>query len=146
VNQLQELALQCNADSHEWFPATADDLFYHVASMDGEAGEAINAAKKFRRGSANFDEMRNKVLEEVTDTLVYAMNIYALLQGDPQWWFDEVRKKNVARFGKPQMQARGGGELRVPEGGPKFPDELPGPYLPRVSTHARRAVRDNPQA
>lgn len=96
---LRQLAQQCDEDSHRWFPRTADNLFYMAASTCGEAGEMLNEVKKVERGSVTFnDDSRSKILEEAADTLVYLMNVFALCDADPLWWYNYVRRKNVARF------------------------------------------------
>jgi NTP pyrophosphatase (non-canonical NTP hydrolase) len=96
---LKELADQCYEDSQRWFPETADDVFFMVASMMGEAGEAFNEVKKTYRLSHNFSEQKDKILEECADTMVYMLNIFGMLGEDPQAWYDKVHTKNEARFG-----------------------------------------------
>jgi NTP pyrophosphatase (non-canonical NTP hydrolase) len=96
--QLRDLAIQCYEDSHAWFPDTADDAFYMAACMVGEAGETLNEVKKVNRGSVTMDVARERILEEAADTLVYCMHIFGMFGADPQWWYDMVRNKNVARF------------------------------------------------
>jgi hypothetical protein len=98
IRGLRALAEQCHQDSQVWFPKTANDVFYMAACMGGEAGETINEAKKVERGSFAPDEQREKILEEATDTLVYLLNIFGILQADPMYWYDKVREKNLARF------------------------------------------------
>ena len=99
-SSLRMIAAQCDADSHRWFPNTADDVFFIVACMTGEAGEALNEAKKVARGSVPLEEAREKILEECADTLVYCMNVFGMLDADPEWWYQRVREKNLARFEK----------------------------------------------
>lgn len=99
MRSLKELANQCDSDSHFWFPNTANDLFYMAACMVGEAGETLNEAKKVRRGTHSMDEQRAKILEEAADTMVYMLNIFGMLDADPEFWYDIVREKNKARFG-----------------------------------------------
>jgi NTP pyrophosphatase (non-canonical NTP hydrolase) len=95
---LRDLAIQCNEDSHVWFPKTADNVFYMAACMAGEAGETVNEAKKVERGSVSMDEAREKILEEAADTLVYCMGMFGMLGADPEWWYNRVRNKNIMRF------------------------------------------------
>jgi NTP pyrophosphatase (non-canonical NTP hydrolase) len=97
-DSLRMIALQCDSDSHRWFPNTAGDVFYMAACMAGEAGETVNEAKKVVRGSVSMDVAREKILEEAADTFVYCMNIFGMLGADPQWWYQMVREKNRARF------------------------------------------------
>ena len=103
--QLRDLAVQCYEDSQTWFPDTANDLFFMVACMAGEAGETLNEAKKVVRGSTTMETVREKILEEATDTLVYCMNIFGIMNADPQWWYNMVRTKNVARFEPQALKA-----------------------------------------
>ena len=121
--QLRDLAIQCYQDSQAWFPDTANDLFFMVACMAGEAGETLNEAKKVYRGSTSEEAAREKILEEAADTLVYCMHIFGQLNADPQWWYDMVRNKNVARFEPENFKSKA-----------------------TLGSRTLRVVRDNPQA
>jgi len=106
-NLLKQLARQCDEDSKRWFPRTADNLFYMVACMAGEAGETINEVKKIERGSTSYtNDQRTRILNELTDTMVYLLNVFAILNADPLWWYQQVRLKNEARFGDPTVARR----------------------------------------
>jgi NTP pyrophosphatase (non-canonical NTP hydrolase) len=96
---LNDLAHQAHRDSKQWFPANAADLKHHTLGLAGEAGEVANIVKKLDRGDVSLDDVRKDLAEEVTDVLIYAMNIFALIGVDPNVMWDLKRAKNKKRFG-----------------------------------------------
>lgn len=95
------MAQEANADSHRWFPDTADDVFFITAAMAGEAGEAINEIKKaYREGRAMDPVEKHKYVMELTDTLTYLLDAFALVGADPERAYYQKRAENERRFGK----------------------------------------------
>lgn len=100
-SRLAEMAKQANEDSHRWFPQTADNLFFITACMSGEAGEAINQLKKAERlGRSMNPSERHLYIMELTDTLTYLLDAFALVGADPERAYYQKRAQNEERFGK----------------------------------------------
>lgn len=97
---LVEMALQCVADSKRWFPNVTDSIPHHTLAMAGEVGEFANIVKKIERGDLDIHDAatRNKLAMELTDVMVYLLNIAGLLRINLAVTYDVVRKHNEKRF------------------------------------------------
>lgn len=99
-SQLWRMAQVANRDSHRWFPATANNLFFTAACMAAEGGEAVNAIKKWvREDRAATPEEWEKAKEEIVDTFTYLLDASALMDFDLQVEYNKKRAINEARFG-----------------------------------------------
>lgn len=98
VKKMQEEAV---GDGKRWFPDTAKSVFFNIASMMGEAGEAFNAAKKIERGDTSWldPEQREAVLEEIADCFTYMLEAVGLLGGNLITEYYKKRAFNERRFG-----------------------------------------------
>jgi NTP pyrophosphatase (non-canonical NTP hydrolase) len=119
---------QCVADSQRWFPRH-QTLSHLVLSLTGEAGELANLVKKVDRGSHSLEELKEKIVGEAIDVLVYLYNIMGLPElHDVDWevaW-NAVRAANEARFGqdKPRLPRRSLPAFVIEEaGGPRAPQQ-----------------------
>jgi NTP pyrophosphatase (non-canonical NTP hydrolase) len=111
---LDEIIAQCQRDSEDWFPSTSHDLPFQVLSLCGETGELANLVKKVARGSHEYVVLKNRMKEEATDAFIYLCNVFALLEMNPEEWYDVIREQNRQRFsgrGDPKVVARGGSSL-----------------------------------
>jgi len=98
--ELKELMAQCDADSRRWFPGIAGDPFFIGLAMAGEVGEIANILKKVARGSVTLDEVREHLMEEGVDTLIYLSDFFTALGGDPIEVYNRKRAFNELRFGQ----------------------------------------------
>lgn len=109
---LTELVEVCLADSKRWFPdvcpqpddssrQTVMHLTHHTLAMFGEVGEFANLLKKIERGSLSLDDqdVYNDLAEELTDVLIYLLNIAGILKVDLLDEFNRKRMLNEGRFG-----------------------------------------------
>lgn len=99
---LEELAKQCLEDSVRWFGDT-DTIYsipYYTLAMLGEGGEFANLVKKIERGSLNFGDakVRYELSMELTDVLIYLLNIAALMRTDLFAAYLHKRAYNEKRF------------------------------------------------
>jgi NTP pyrophosphatase (non-canonical NTP hydrolase) len=101
-NLINDLAKQCREDSLAWFPDVADDIPFFALAMAGEVGEFANLVKKVQRGSldAKSAGTRHDLAMELTDVVIYALNLAALLKVDLHQTYKMKRAENVKRFGK----------------------------------------------
>jgi len=99
---LSEMASQAIADGKRWFPDTGKNLFFMIACMGGEAGEAINIAKKIERGDTTyFDKhIQHDLREEIVDVFTYMLNVVHLLDMDLIEEYYKKRTFNEERFGR----------------------------------------------
>ena len=102
VNEISE---ECGADSHAWFPDTADNVFFMAACAAGEVGEAINYLKKIERGTHYPEEVMGEVLSECMDAFIYLMCIFDIEGQDVTALYRKVREANARRFGAPAAAA-----------------------------------------
>lgn len=115
---LKGIARECQQDSINWFPDKAFDLFFQASCAMAEAGEAVNQIKKVERGTHTYEELRPKIAEEAVDTLIYLMNVFALLDIDPLEAYRDKRRVNKLRFGSSPSRGRSGLRGQVgPENG-----------------------------
>jgi NTP pyrophosphatase (non-canonical NTP hydrolase) len=100
-SEIALLARECMADSERWFPGQAHDLPFLTLALAGEVGELANVVKKIVRGSLSPTDaaVKRQLDMEATDAFIYLMNIFALLDVDPQLCYNNVRQLNEARFG-----------------------------------------------
>lgn len=101
-SELVRLSKQCVEDSERWFgdmPA-AHSVPHHALSMCGEAGEFANLIKKIDRGSLDLKDAatRIRVAGELTDTLVYLLNLAGLMNINLTATYEMVRSQNDKRF------------------------------------------------
>jgi NTP pyrophosphatase (non-canonical NTP hydrolase) len=103
---LTQLRDQCMRDSHNWFPGVMgkdkiEDLKHHVLSLCGESGELANLVKKVDRGSLDFDAEVTQLdlADELTDVLIYVLNVAAILDVDLLQKYIAKRRRNIERFG-----------------------------------------------
>ncbi len=98
---LGKLAQECQRDSERWFPHTQTNLFFMTACMGGEAGEAVNKLKKVERDNRKWTPAeKHEYVMELTDTLIYLLNCFALAGVDPERAYKQKRSENEKRFGK----------------------------------------------
>jgi NTP pyrophosphatase (non-canonical NTP hydrolase) len=92
----------CRQDSFEWFPQVANNLVHQTLAMAGEVGEVANIVKKLERGDLNLRDASTKIalVNELTDTYIYLLNIAGMLNLDLSRTFYQIRSKNSIRFGK----------------------------------------------
>ena len=97
---LQEMAKLCGEDSRMWFPKTANDLVFLTLALNGEAGELANVVKKIARGSTSMRDpkVRLQIMQELMDTMIYAMCIADALHIDIEKLYLKVRSDNAGRF------------------------------------------------
>ena len=97
---LQEMAKSCGEDSRRWFPSTSNDLVFLTLAMNGEAGELANVVKKVARGSTSMSDpkVRLQIMQELMDTMIYAMCIADALHIDIEKLYLKVRSDNAGRF------------------------------------------------
>jgi NTP pyrophosphatase (non-canonical NTP hydrolase) len=89
-------------DSHEWFPEWQHNrewLPWWLLALGGEVGELQNKAKKWRRGSLTWEEVKPLLADELVDVLVYAFDVAACLEIDLEAEYDRKREFNQSRFG-----------------------------------------------
>jgi NTP pyrophosphatase (non-canonical NTP hydrolase) len=98
---LEEMVLQCTADSERWFPES-QSLAMLTLCLAGEVGEVANLVKKLERGTHTIDEERLVLAEEIIDVQIYLANLMGLQEfADVDWkaiW-EEKRAFNEKRFG-----------------------------------------------
>lgn len=99
--KLVQLAKQCNEDSARWFPE-ANNLFHHALGLGGEVGEFQNIVKKVDRGSLDIKvpQVRYDLAMELTDVLIYVLNLAGLMHIDLEQTYKMKRAENEKRFGK----------------------------------------------
>lgn len=107
LNQLRD---QCIADSQKWFPKTGatvgtssiEQLKHHALAMAGEVGEFANLVKKIDRGDKSLQDelVRFDMKDELTDVLIYLLNLAGMLEVDLLQAFINKRKRNNERFGE----------------------------------------------
>jgi NTP pyrophosphatase (non-canonical NTP hydrolase) len=99
---LKRLSEQCVDDSWRWFGDTGkvNDIVHHTLAMAGEVGEFANIVKKIDRGSLDVNDpgVRKQLGNELTDVLVYLLNIVGLLGIDLDACYRSVRLNNEKRF------------------------------------------------
>lgn len=96
-------------DSDEWFgPELTRSLPYMALCTGGEVGELQNLVKKVVRGDSAIDaEMRFKMVMEATDSFIYLMHVFAILQYSPAYAYKIKREENAQRFGKSTERPEG---------------------------------------
>ena len=103
---ITRLTIGAGADSARWFGdiwgsrTKLQMLVHHTLALAGEAGELANIVKKIDRGSLQLNDAvtRNKLTGELTDVLVYLLNIANLLNIDLSRSYEQVRGQNNKRF------------------------------------------------
>ena len=107
---LADIALQCLADSKEWFPEHSSDMGYLTICLAGETGEFANLIKKGMRGSYEITDPQYEyaLAMELTDVFIYLMNLAGLMGIDMEKLYQMKREINRVRFGD-------GGEVGSPE-------------------------------
>lgn len=104
--ELGKLANQCREDSVKWFGDR--DIEGHAGMMHctlalaGEVGEFANILKKIDRGSLAYKdaEVRYDLAMELTDVLVYVLNLAGIMRIDLGETYKMVRANNDKRFMK----------------------------------------------
>jgi len=102
---LLDLEKQCLDDSARWFGDTIDfdgAIPHHALALAGEVGEFANIVKKIDRGSLDSREprVRHDLAMELTDVLIYVLNLGALLRVDLEEAYKIKRAENEQRFTK----------------------------------------------
>lgn len=98
---LAELSVQCVDDSNRWFGDTAGtSVPHHSLALAGEVGEFCNIVKKIERGSLSLDDARTRydLAMELTDVLVYVLNLAGMMNIDLEKSYELVRSNNEKRF------------------------------------------------
>src|SRR5690348_8749334 len=72
---LGDMIQDCIEDSKRWFP-NSQSLPFLALCLTGETGEVANLLKKVQRGTHTLDaDMREKLVEEIIDVLIYLCNM-----------------------------------------------------------------------
>jgi NTP pyrophosphatase (non-canonical NTP hydrolase) len=100
---LADLEKQCLDDSIRWFGDTVNiegAIPHHALALAGEVGEFANIVKKIDRGSLDSREprVRHDLAMELTDVLIYVLNLGALLRIDLEESYKIKRAENEQRF------------------------------------------------
>lgn len=99
-NNITQLQMQCMEDSARWFPSVAPDLVYQVLALAGEVGELANIVKKVERGDFEMsEEVWTAMVDEATDSLIYILNVFGVLNADSGGCYHAKRDFNEKRFG-----------------------------------------------
>jgi NTP pyrophosphatase (non-canonical NTP hydrolase) len=95
------LARQCMDDSKRWFPNNEHDLVHHALALGGEVGEVQNIIKKLQRGDLDLSNAvtKNDLSMEITDVLIYLLNLAAILRIDLYKTYKAKRAFNEKRWG-----------------------------------------------
>lgn len=102
---IQELARRCHANSAHWFPTNhlseRSAITHCTLGLAGEAGEVANKVKKLYGyvDQTVPDSLRNDVVGELVDTLIYNLVLLDLLGADIAAEVEKVVAKCVARWG-----------------------------------------------
>lgn len=98
---LNDRVQQATFDTRNWFPHLDGNLSHMVIAFGGEAGEVLNAYKKWDRSEAIDidDATRAKMADELADVLVYLFCIAGMLEVDLEEEYDRKREFNIGRFG-----------------------------------------------
>jgi len=100
--QLYHLAKQCLEDSERWFgdSGKVHDLPHHGLGLGGETGEVLEIIKKIDRGSLDLSDpnVEEALALELTDVLIYVLNLAAILNIDLQQTYNQKRSINEDRF------------------------------------------------
>jgi NTP pyrophosphatase (non-canonical NTP hydrolase) len=110
---LEDIARQCLADSHDWFPDHAQDMGYLTICLAGEVGEFANLIKKGMRGDFEIDDpdYTRPLALELTDIFIYLMNLAGLMGIDMEKMYQVKREINRDRFS--DTGDAGAPELRI---------------------------------
>jgi len=125
-SSLVELEAQCMDMSERWFPETAHAMTHHALALAGEVGEFCNIVKKVERGSIELtEEVMVELAMEITDVLIYVLNIGAVLNVDLGVTYQLKQQYNESRFGagspdNSDNDARPDGDDNVPDGTSPF--------------------------
>jgi len=99
------LSIQCVEDSERWFgdrfdPKSWEAIMHHTVALAGEVGEFANIVKKVDRGSLNLGDAATRVemAEELTDVLIYVLNLAGVMDVDLAELYKMKRTKNEQRF------------------------------------------------
>lgn len=102
ASSLGKLSIQCVQDSRKWFGDTtaSGSVIHHSLALAGEVGEFCNIVKKIDRGSLEFKDaaVRYDLQMELTDILIYVLNLAGLLGVDLEKAYEHKRGINDKRF------------------------------------------------
>lgn len=102
ATSIGKLSIQCVDDSERWFGDTngAKSIVHHSLAMAGEVGEFCNIVKKVDRGSLSIHDakVRYELSMELTDVLIYVLNLAGLLGIDLEKSYHIKRSVNDKRF------------------------------------------------
>lgn len=104
---LAELSVQCVDDSNRWFGDTAGmSVPHHSLALAGEVGEFCNIVKKIERGSLSLNDAKTRynLAMELTDVLVYVLNLAGMMNIDLEKSYELVRTNNEKRFMAERVQ------------------------------------------
>lgn len=103
---LKDLMEEQARNTERWFPNAVGDLRHMALGLAGEAGEVANIVKKIDRGDFKWDDpmysdatVRESLADEVTDVLVYVLNLYKIIGLDPDELLKSKTEYNRQRFG-----------------------------------------------
>ena len=105
LTDISDLAKRCHANSAQWFPHNHTDerlaVTHCTLGLAGEAGEVANKVKKLYGYTVEQQpaELRQAVIEELVDTLIYDLVLLDLLGADIPAAIEAVVAKCVARWG-----------------------------------------------
>lgn len=102
---ISELAARCHANSANWFPSNHTSeraaITHCTLGLVGEAGEVANKVKKLFGyvDQAVPDGLRDDIVGELIDTLIYNLVLLDLLDADIPAEVELVVAKCVGRWG-----------------------------------------------
>lgn len=110
LNRLVEMQIAFSREKFPQFWEIRDGrdlalrLEYLTNALAGEVGEAANLVKKvvrgvvYGRGDVRLEDVREQLVEEVTDVFIYLLTIAGLLGIDLEKAFFQKLEKNKRRF------------------------------------------------
>ncbi len=85
-------------DSKHYFPDYEQGPLYLSNAMAGEAGEVCNWVKKFERGDFDKVELRERLMGELADVLIYLVMLAEEMEISLQAAYDTKKEFNEQRY------------------------------------------------
>lgn len=99
MNTLEILRQACAKRDKEWDPGGQLDLAFFATELGGEAGEALNIAKKLERERYGIPGSRatlDDLAEELSDVIISAINVWNKAGIQSPLWPTVARKFNAS--------------------------------------------------